>query len=201
MGSDPRIGRQFLDAGIGYGGYCLPKDLVALERLADRLGYDFPLLREVSRINDEAAETVFRKVESALWNLERKRVALLGLAFKPKTDDVRFAPALTLARRLLEAGADVVGFDPKAGPNAGDELPRLAIADTAYDALEGAHCAVVCTEWPEFASLDLPRVKDAMAFPIVVDARNVLDERAMLDCGFTYIATGRPPSRETLTVL
>ena len=115
MGSDPRIGRAFLDAGLGYGGFCFPKDLQAFERLAARLGYDFPLLREVERINDEAVEATVDKVKDALWNLEDKRIALLGLSFKPNTDDVRFSPALALARRLLDEGATVVGYDPWAG--------------------------------------------------------------------------------------
>ena len=137
MGSDPRIGRAFLDAGLGYGGFCFPKDLQAFERLAARLGYDFPLLREVERINGEAVEATFDKVKDALWNLEDKRIALLGLSFKPNTDDVRFSPALALARRLLDEGAAVVGYDPRAGANAKSELPGLEVASSADDAMAG----------------------------------------------------------------
>src|SRR5919106_7048916 len=125
MGSDPRIGKDHLAAGLGYGGSCFPKDLLAFERLTNRLGYDFPLLREVARINEEAVDAAFRKVEEALWNLEGKRVALLGLAFKPGTDDVRFAPALGLADRLLAADAVVVVYDPEARTNSKGELPAL----------------------------------------------------------------------------
>lgn len=195
MGSDPRIGRAFLDAGLGYGGYCFPKDLQSFERLAARLGYDFPLLREVERINGEAIEATLDKVKDALWNLEDKRVALLGLSFKPNTDDVRFSPALALARRLLDEGATVVGYDPSAGANAKSDLPGLDIASTVDDALEGAHCMVVCTEWDEFRSLDLRRTKGLLAQPIVVDGRNLFEPDAMKSEGFIYYGTGRAAHR------
>jgi UDPglucose 6-dehydrogenase len=195
MGADPRIGRAHLHAGLGYGGYCFPKDLQAFERLADRLGYDFPILREVARINEEAVDATFHKVEEALWNLEGKRVALLGLAFKPGTDDVRYAPSLGLADRLLEAGAVVVGYDPQAGPNAKAELPGLEVVDDPYVALSRADAAVVCTEWDEIVGLDLGRVREAMKLPIVVDGRNVFDPAQMAGLGFTYLPTGRPPVR------
>ena len=195
MGSDPRIGKDHLAAGLGYGGSCFPKDLLAFERLTNRLGYDFPLLREVARINEEAVDAAFRKVEEALWNLEGKRVALLGLAFKPGTDDVRFAPALGLADRLLSADAVVVGYDPEAGPNAKAELPALELADDPYTALAGAHAAVVCTQWEEVTALDFGKVRSVMALPIVVDGRNVFDPAEMAKHGFTYLPTGRPPVR------
>lgn len=195
MGSDDRIGRSYLDAGLGYGGYCFPKDLEAFRRLAARLGYDFTLLQEVARINDQAVEWTFRKVEEVLWNLEEKRIALLGLAFKPGTDDVRLAPALALAERLLAAGASVVGYDPEAGANAKSERPGMEVVGDVYAALDGAHCAVVCTGWEEFRRLDLLRVRRIMAFPIVVDGRNIFDREAMAREGFTYLPTGRPPIR------
>jgi UDPglucose 6-dehydrogenase len=192
MGSDPRIGRAFLDAGLGWGGYCFPKDLQAFERLSARLGYDFRLLREVERINEEAIDATLEKVKDALWNLEDKRVALLGLSFKPKTDDVRLSPALALARKLIDEDATVVGYDPEAGPNAKSELPDLELAPSVYDALEGAHCVVVCTEWDEFRSIDLDRARDILAHPIVVDGRNVFDPAEMRRKGFIYYGTGRP---------
>ena len=191
MGSDPRIGRAFLDAGLGYGGFCFPKDLQAFERLAARLGYDFPLLREVERINGEAVDATFDKVKDALWNLEDKRIALLGLSFKPNTDDVRFSPALALARRLLDEGAAVVGYDPRAGANAKSELPGLEVASSADDAMGGAHCMVVCTDWDEFRSLDLRRAKSLLAHPIVVDGRNLFEPDEMKTAGFVYYGTGR----------
>ena len=191
MGSDPRIGRAFLDAGLGWGGYCFPKDLQAFERLAARLGYDFPLLREVERINDEAIVAAVEKVKDALWNLEDKRIALLGLSFKPGTDDVRLSPALALARKLIDEGAEVVGYDPEAGANAKSDLPELNVAPGVYDALDGAHCVVVCTEWDEFRSLDLDRAKELLAHPIIVDGRNLFEPAEMRGRGFVYYGTGR----------
>jgi UDPglucose 6-dehydrogenase len=191
MGSDPRIGRAFLDAGIGWGGYCFPKDLQAFDRLAARLGYDFRLLREVERINGESITAAIEKIKDALWNLEDKRIALLGLSFKPRTDDVRLSPALALARRLLDEEASVVGYDPEAGANAKTELAELDVAPTVYDALQGAHCMVVCTEWDEFRSLDLARAKQALAHPIVVDGRNLFDPAEMVAAGFAYYGMGR----------
>jgi UDPglucose 6-dehydrogenase len=195
MGADPRIGRAFLDAGLGWGGYCFPKDLQAFEQLSAKLGYDFRLLREVSRINDQAVEASVDKIKEALWNLEDKRIALLGLSFKPRTDDVRFSPALALARRLLDEGATVVGYDPEAGSNAKSELPELDVASSIYDAIEGAHCMVVCTEWDEFRSLDVQRARERMAHPIVVDGRNLFDPEEMMTMGFTYYGTGRAVDR------
>jgi UDPglucose 6-dehydrogenase len=191
MGADPRIGRAFLDAGLGYGGYCLPKDVQAFERLAAGLGYDFGLLREVARINDASIDAVVQKIHDGLWNVEDKTIALLGLSFKPGTDDVRFAPPLILARRLISDGARVVAFDPEASANAKDEVPNLSIAADAYQAAAGAHCLVTCTEWPDFKDLDVHAVRDAMAYPFVVDGRNVFDPATMQAAGFKYSPTGR----------
>jgi UDPglucose 6-dehydrogenase len=192
MGSDPRIGRPFLNAGLGYGGFCFPKDIQAFERLASRLGYDFGLLHEVARINEEAVASVVEKLRDALWNLEEKRICLLGLSFKPDTDDVRFSPALALAKRLLDEGAAVVGFDPQAGTNAKTEVPELEIASDPYDAIRDAHCVVLCTEWADFKVLDLERVKEEMIYPVVVDGRNLFDPVDMAERGFTYYPAGRP---------
>lgn len=192
MGSDPRIGRGFLDAGLGYGGYCFPKDLVAFDRLAGRLGYDFPLLAEVARINEQAVEATAEKVREALWNLQEKRVALLGLAFKEGTDDTRFSPALNLARALLAQGARIVGYDPRASANAKAEIPELEVAQDPYEAAWGAHCLVVCTDEKEFRSLDLGTLKEIMFYPIIVDGRNLFDPHSLGAAGFTYYPTGRP---------
>jgi len=193
MGADPRIGRAYLDAGLGYGGSCFPKDLAAFARLATSLGYDFPLLEEAARINRAAVEAAVAKVGEALWNLEGKTVALLGLAYKPGTDDVRFAPALSLAERLLADGARVVGYDPHASANAKADVPELEVAPGPYEAAAGAHCLVLCTEWEEFRELDLERLKAAMAYPVVVAGRNFFDPETMGAAGFTYYPTGRPP--------
>jgi UDPglucose 6-dehydrogenase len=191
MGSDPRIGRAFLDAGLGYGGSCFPKDLQAFDRLAERLGYDFRLLREIARINDEAVEATVEKIRDAIWNLEGKRIALLGMAFKPGTDDIRFSPAVGLARRLLEEGATVVGYDPAATANVRSEVPEIEMFSDPYQAATGAHCVVFCTDWDEFRQLDLKRLKQVMTYLIVVDGRNLADPIAMKEAGFTYYPTGR----------
>jgi len=192
MGSDERIGRPFLNAGLGYGGYCFPKDIQAFERLAARVGAEFPLLREVARINDQAVESAVDKVIEALWNVEGKKIALLGLAFKPGTDDVRSAPALALARLLLREGAHVVGYDPQGGSNAKAELPELEVCHDMYDALNDAHCMVLCTEWDEFKALDLEKLHSLMAYPVVIDGRNLFDPQEMRNAGFSYYPTGRP---------
>ena len=194
MGADPRIGPEFLGAGIGFGGYCFPKDLSAFERLSERLGYPFPMLAEVVRINDEAIQAAMSKVRDVVWNVEGKRVALLGLSFKPDTDDVRFSPALSLARLLLTEGATVVGFDPVAGAAARGDLPELELAADPYEATAGAQCVVICTAWDEFRELDLEKLGKAMAAKNLVDGRNLLDGGAVAAAGFTYRAMGRPES-------
>jgi UDPglucose 6-dehydrogenase len=191
MGSDSRIGRAFLNAGLGYGGYCFPKDIQAFERLANELGYDFSILREVERINEEALDAALEKVVDALWNLEDKRVALLGLAFKPETDDIRFAPALGLARRLLDRGADVVAYDPVVRDEAAAEVQGLRLAPDLYAAAEDADCVVLCTEWQEFKDADLAKLRATMARPILVDGRNAFDPQAVADAGFAYYPMGR----------
>lgn len=193
MGSDARIGHAFLGAGLGYGGYCFPKDVMAFERVADRLGYRFPLLSEVTRINDEAIGAAVEKIRDALWNLEGKTVALLGLAFKAGTDDVRFSPSLTLARALVAEGCRVVGYDPFVGTTAQEEVPALELAETAYEAAQGAHCLVVGTRWDEFRELDLAKLSEVMVYPVIVDGRNFLDPSAVTQAGFSYYSMGRRP--------
>ena len=192
MGSDPRIGRSFLDAGLGFGGSCFPKDLQAFERLSARLGYDFRLLSETMRINEEAIGSVVAKIQDELWNLDGKKIALFGLAFKPATDDVREAPALALARRLIAMGARVTAHDPEAALNAKEEVPELAIAAEPLDAAIDADCVVVCTEWRQYREIDLAALRAAMAYPLVVDGRNIYDGEKMRAHGFVYRPTGRP---------
>jgi UDPglucose 6-dehydrogenase len=190
MGADPRIGPAFLRAGIGFGGYCLPKDIVTLERVSAKLGYDFAMLREVSRVNEEALDAVARKVEEAIWNLEGKTVALFGLAFKAGTDDVRGAPALELAARLASEGSTVVAYDPMVeAAHAGQGL--FEVLRDPYAAATGAACIVVCTEWPQILELDLGRLKDVMTQPSIVDGRNLLDAEVLARAGFSYHPVGR----------
>jgi UDPglucose 6-dehydrogenase len=191
MGSDSRIGRDFLNAGLGYGGYCFPKDLVAFERLTTSVGYEFPMLREVARINERAIEVALEKIEDAIWNLEDKRIALLGLSFKPNTDDIRFSPALKLAKRLIAEGAHVVGYDPEASHASKAEVPELEVAADPYEAAADAHCLVLCTEWEEFLSLNLSKLRAYMTYPTVVDARNMFDAEQMRGAGFSYYPIGR----------
>jgi UDPglucose 6-dehydrogenase len=194
MGSDHRIGREFLNAGLGYGGYCFPKDLLAFKAVAGRFGYDFGLLDEVMKINRGALDATVDKIKEALWNVESKKILLLGLSFKPGTDDVRESPSLNLARALMALGADVVGHDPQANDFAVRELPGLNVVDDLYEGAEGAHCIVLCTEWPEFKDLDLVRLKGIVTLPIIVDGRNLLDEAGVVEAGFSYLPTGRPPA-------
>ncbi len=194
MGADKRIGRAFLDAGIGYGGYCLPKDLSAFKVTARSLGYDFGLLDQAMKINREALEATLAKIKNAVWNLEGKRILLLGLAFKAGTDDIRESPALYLAGMLMDEGAEVVGYDPKANEAARGQVDGLKVEDDVYRGAEGAHCLVVCTEWPEFRQLDLERLKGIVTLPIIVDGRNLLDQEMVAQAGFSYLPTGRPPA-------
>ena len=191
MGTDSRIGRQFLNAGLGYGGYCFPKDVAAFEQLAADAGYDFALLRAVADINEDTVNAAVAKVEGALWNLEDKRVSILGLAFKPGTDDVRFSPALELAKRLIDKGASVVGYDPEALHHAKGEVPALELANDPYAAVEDSHCVVVATEWSDFKELDLGRMAGLMTFPIMLDARNAIDPQAASSAGLIYHSMGR----------
>lgn len=193
MGMDPRIGRHHLDAGLGYGGSCFPKDLMAFERLSNALGYEFPLLAEIGRINQEAVEAVADKVRDALWNLEDKKVVLLGLAFKPQTDDVRFSPSLSLARLLLRDGARVVGVDPVAASAAKDDCPELETTNDVFSAVRDAHCLVLCTAWDEFESIDFGKVRELMKYPVLVDGRNYLDGEKLVEHGFAYWGVGRSP--------
>jgi UDPglucose 6-dehydrogenase len=200
MGLDPRIGSRFLNAGLGFGGSCFPKDTQALKILAGNSGYHFQLLNSVIEVNELQKRRVMAKLSKHLDSLVGKRVALLGLAFKPDTDDMREASSLVLAARLEGEGAGVVAFDPVAQERAGELLPHVEIADSAMDALEGADAAVLVTEWPEFAELDWPEVTKRMANPLLVDGRNFLDPKLVRDAGITYEAIGRPSAGDRSVV-
>ena len=191
VGLDKRIGRAFLNAGIGFGGSCFPKDVKAFVKIAEKSGYDFALLKEVERINERRRDWVVEKLTRALWILRGKRIGLLGLAFKPDTDDVRQAPALAIARRLLEEGATVSGYDPQAAAKARLALPELTLCPEPYEVAARAEAVVLCTEWAEFRELDWPRVKAAMVRPLILDGRNALDRERLITLGFEYIGVGR----------
>lgn len=193
MGYDRRIGRDFLNPSAGFGGYCLPKDVAAFKATAKRFGYDFGLLDEVMKINAQALDAAFDKIKESLWNLEGKKVALLGLAFKDGTDDIRESPSLKLAARLVEAGVKVVGHDPHANDAATAKVPQLEVCDDPYQAAEGANCVVICTPSPHFAAIDLARLKGVVTSAIIVDTCNLLDPKKMALSGFTYLPNGRPP--------
>ena len=192
MGMDPRIGDRFLNAGLGFGGSCFPKDTQALKILAGNSGYHFQLLSSVIEVNELQKRRVMSKLSKHLDSLVGKRVALLGLAFKPDTDDMREASSLVLASRLEGEGASVVAFDPVAESAAGELLPSVEMAGSAMEALEGADAAVLVTEWPEFSQLEWVEVAKRMANPLLVDGRNFLDPAEVRAAGITYEAIGRP---------
>jgi len=190
IGLDRRIGPAFLRAGIGFGGSCFPKDSLALKQLAANSGYNFQLLNAVIEVNELQKRRVVGKLERRLGPLRGKRIALLGLAFKPGTDDMREAPSLVLAGRLLSEGADVTAWDPVADGT--DHLHGVEIAETALEALDGADAAVLVTEWPELRNLDWAAAGKRMRQRIVVDGRNFLDPDALRALGFAYEGIGRP---------
>ena len=199
MGSDTRIGSSFLRAGIGYGGSCFPKDVSALKMLAGNTGYHFQLLTSVIEVNELQKRRVVGKLEKHLGSLIGKRVALLGLAFKPDTDDMREASSLVLAARLQGEGAEVVAYDPVAVERASTMLTTVEMADSAMAALEGADAAVLVTEWGEFRDLDWQAAAASMANPLIVDGRNFLDPAAMVAAGFDYEGIGIQPSSAATT--
>ncbi len=203
IGTDSRIGMRFLYPGIGYGGSCFPKDLSAYRAVARECGYDFRLLEEVMRINEDQRQRFLRKVRSALWTLKGKRLGVLGLAFKGGTDDVRESPAISIIQQLLQEGAEVQVFDPAAMERSRELLPETGVVyvDSAEAAAQGADALLVLTEWQEFQQLDFARVKQSLRYPIVIDGRNLFDPDTMRQHSFIYLSMGRPdviPSDEKL---
>jgi len=192
MGLDDRIGPKFLQAGVGFGGSCFPKDVQALKQLAGNTGYHFQLLTAVVEVNELQKRRTIGKLQKHLGPLAGKEVALLGVAFKPDTDDIREATSLVLAGRLAGEGANVRAYDPVAGAKAEDMLAGARITDSALDAIDGADAVVLVTEWPEFRELDWTgEVKRRMRVPLVVDGRNFLDREQLVKAGFTYEGIGR----------
>jgi UDPglucose 6-dehydrogenase len=195
IGTDSRIGPRFLNPGIGYGGSCFPKDLMAFRSVARECGYEFRLLDEVMRINEEQRQRFLRKVRNALWTLRGKHLGVLGLAFKGGTDDIRESPAILLIRSLLQEGCKITAYDPAAVERAREVLPEgVEYAKSSYDAATGADALLILTEWEEFASLDLRELNSRLRYPIVIDGRNLYDPEAMLANGFTYYSVGRAPA-------
>jgi UDPglucose 6-dehydrogenase len=189
VGLDHRLGPHFLRAGIGFGGSCFPKDVTSLKQLAGNSGYQFMLLHAVWEVNELQKRRVVQKLEKHLGALRGKRIALLGLAFKPNTDDMREAPSRVIAYRLLAEGAEVRAWDPIARP---DDLRGIELCDSVLDAVRDADAAVIVTEWPELRSVVSAEVREAMARPVLVDGRNLLDPVAAREAGFVYEGIGRP---------
>jgi UDPglucose 6-dehydrogenase len=195
MGLDPRIGPRFLRAGLGYGGSCFPKDVRALIKIGEDLGVDLRLLKEVDRVNMERIKVLVDRIKKALWILKDKCIALLGLAFKPQTDDIRNAPSIGLIKMLLEEGSLLRLYDPKASENMKtifeEKSPDIVYSSSPYEAVKGANALLIVTEWDEFMDLDLKKIKQAMANPIVIDGRNIFDPERIRNLGFEYYSIGR----------
>ena len=192
VGMDSRIGRSFLNAGLGFGGFCLPKDLQAFVHLAERSGVDFSLLKEAEKINRKRINHIVEKVRRALWVVKGKQLAVLGLAFKANTDDIRFAPAIDLIQQLIAEGARIRAYDPEAMGKARALMPQVEMPESAYEAAKDAEALIIATEWKQFRELDWSRMRDVMTRPLIVDARNLLSGREMKALGFEYYSVGRP---------
>jgi UDPglucose 6-dehydrogenase len=197
IGTDSRIGSKFLNAGIGYGGSCFPKDVRAFYKIAESVGYDFELLQAVEKINANQLLCFMKKLRSALWTLKGKRIGVLGLAFKGGTDDIRESPAISIVRYLLAEGCIVTAYDPAAMEKARAILPadnHLRYAADEFEAARDAHALLVVTEWPQFANLDLDRLRQVMHYPVMIDGRNLFDLQRTAAAGFHYYSMGRPLS-------
>lgn len=193
IGMDSRIGRSFLNAGLGYGGSCFPKDIAAFIAISDQLGVPFDLLKEVQKINRQQLERFIDRIRESLWVIDEKKIAVWGLAFKPNTDDVRCSVALDLVEKLVAEGAQVTAYDPK-GMERVRDLPigaKITLAGSPEEAASGAEALIIATEWPDFAHVDFPAVKDSMQSPLLFDGRNLLDPETMRKYGFEYHGIGR----------
>ncbi len=191
MGLDPRIGTQFLKAGLGFGGFCFPKDIQAFIHLSSTVGVDFEMLKAAERVNKQRIDKFFEKIHKALWVVKGKRIAVLGLAFKAKTDDIRFAPALEVMKRLLEEGAEVHATDPEAISRTKPLYPAVTYHEDPYETLAKADAALICTEWQEFRNLDWEKAGKVMARRLIIDGRNLYSPQRMHELGFDYHSFGR----------
>jgi UDPglucose 6-dehydrogenase len=192
MGMDPRIGPQFLRAGIGFGGFCLPKDVQAFIRLAEKSGVDFAMLKEAERVNKRRIDAFVERVRHALWIVKDKQIGALGLAFKANTDDIRFSPAIEVIGRLRAEGARLAATDPQAIERARVLFPDVRYSPDPYEVAKGAEALLILTEWPEYKALDWERIKRSMVRPLLLDGRNLLDPAKMEALGFEYYSFGRP---------
>ncbi len=191
VGLDKRIGRDFLNAGVGFGGFCFPKDIKAFISIAAKLGYDFRLLKEVDNINQEQMLHAVKKLEEMLWNLRDKRIGVLGLAFKPNTDDMRYAPSITIIKELQRHGAMIKAYDPVAMDRAKPIMPDIEYCEDAYSVAKGVDAIALITEWDIFKELDLEKIKSLMRQPVFFDGRNVFEPEKMRAMGFIYEGIGR----------
>jgi UDPglucose 6-dehydrogenase len=191
MGLDKRIGRAFLNAGIGYGGSCFPKDVAAFIKIAEEMGYDFELLKMVERINKEQRSGFVKKIEETLWIVKDKTIGILGLAFKPNTDDMRSAPVIDIIATLQHEGASIKAYDPEAMQNARKMLKDVRFCRDPYEVARGSDALAIITEWDEFKVLDLDRIRKLMNHPIIIDGRNIFDPEKMEEKGFIYKSIGR----------
>src|SRR5713101_159680 len=193
MGLDPRIGSAFLKPGIGFGGFCFPKDVQAFIRIAEKSGCDFSLLREVEKINNQRIVHFVDKIRKELWSVRGKRIAIWGLAFKPNTDDVRFAPSIPVVKMLLEEGAIISAYDPEATAKAKELLPAITYCKDPYEAAQSADAILIVTEWDEFRAIDWHRLAGVVERPLIIDGRNVFNIPDVTGHGFQYISIGRLP--------
>jgi UDPglucose 6-dehydrogenase len=191
MGMDARIGRKFLDASLGFGGSCFPKDLTAFIHISEAMGYNFGLLKEVQRINTEQMDRFVKKIADTLWVIKGKTLGVLGLAFKQNTDDVRQSPAIELCQRLQKAGARLRVHDPQAMEKARPLLPDATYVADMNEVAAGCDALVIATEWPQFKQLDLERARNSLSHPIIFDGRNLFDDSEMERMGFLYKSIGR----------
>lgn len=192
MGMDPRIGSQFLRAGLGFGGFCLPKDVQAFIRLAETASVDFGLLKEAEFVNKRRISAFVERVRKALWIVKDKQIGALGLAFKSNTDDIRFSPAIDVLTRLSREGAQIRAYDPQAMERSRAALPGVHFAADPYETAKGSEAILILTEWPQFRALDWERIRSEMVRPLIIDGRNLLNPREMTELGFEYYSFGRP---------
>jgi len=192
IGMDKRIGKSFLSAGIGFGGFCFPKDLGAFIRISEKCGYDFGILKEVQRVNEMQKSVLIKKIEEMIWNLQDKTIGVLGLSFKPDTDDIRYSPPIDIISILVKEGVMVRAYDPAAMAKAKGVLDKaVKLCKDAYEVAKDCDCLIIATEWNEFKELDLKKIKKLMRQPVIIDGRNIYDPETVKSLGFKYSGIGR----------